>query len=268
MPIYINRVVADADLKICLGGIYPHGSVGFGGGAKLIVPGVAGFATMFYFHTFCPSRGHAVIERQSSNPDHRDAAEAVAGILGLDVIVNIVINSKREVAGVFVGDYVKAHRMGAKLALETYGTKIPEKISQKTDLVVLNCYPLDSDPIQTAKALWVRNHFTNNYTIAINPASDGICYHGLFDQVDYARFVDQKSKQEPMVFTEPKIHSPDQLLVCSEHFPVSDFYKKHSSDLLFRQWNTLVEAIAEKLPDNPKVAVFPCAGIQVPVQDN
>ena len=71
-----------------------------------------------------------------------------------------------------------------------------------------------------------------------------------------------------MVFTEPKIHSPDQLLVYSEHFPVSDFYKKHSSDLLFRQWNTLVEALAEKLPKNPKVAVFPCAGIQVPAQGN
>ena len=192
----------------------------------------------------------------------------MAGILGLDVIVNVVINSKREVAGVFVGDYVKAHRMGAKLALETYGTKIPKKISQETDLLVLNCYPLDSDPIQTTKALWAKNHFTNNYTVAINPACDGICYHGLFDQVDYARFVDQKSSQEPIAFTEPKIHSADQLLVCSEHFPVNDFYKKHSGDLLFRQWSTLVEALAKKLPENPKVAVFPCAGIQVPAQEN
>ena len=124
--------------------------------------------------------------------------------------------------------------------------------------MVLNCYPLDSDPIQTTKALWAKNHFTNNYTVAINPACDGICYHGLFDQVDYARFVDQKLSQEPMAFTEPKIHSADQLLVCSAH----------SGDLLFRQWSTLVEALAEKLPENPKVAVFPCAGIQVPAQEN
>ena len=27
MPIYLNRIVADADFKVCLGGIYPHGSV-------------------------------------------------------------------------------------------------------------------------------------------------------------------------------------------------------------------------------------------------
>ena len=49
LPIYLNAVVADSDLKLCVGGIYPHGSAGFGGGAKLIVPGIAGFATMFYF---------------------------------------------------------------------------------------------------------------------------------------------------------------------------------------------------------------------------
>ena len=97
MPIYLNSVVADADFKICLGGIYPHGAVGFGGGAKLVVPGIAGFATMFYFHTFSPSRGHAVVERKGSEPDHRDFSEAVARVLGLDVIINTVLNRRREI---------------------------------------------------------------------------------------------------------------------------------------------------------------------------
>jgi len=262
LPIYINRVVADADFKICLGGIYPHGSVGFGGGAKLIVPGVSGFATMFYFHTFSPSRGHAVIERRGDEPDHRDVAEAVAKVLELDVIVNVVINSKREVARVFVGDIVKAHRAGAHFALETYGTEILDEIRKETDLVVLNCYPLDSDPIQTGKAFWVRRHFDHAYTIAINPASDGICYHGLFDRVDYARFLKQRADRKPMELP-PPIGTSDQLLVWSEHFPVDDFYKKHPNDILFREWDTLINMLAEKLPQNAKVAVFPCSGIQV-----
>ncbi|MCH8295596.1 hypothetical protein IH992_31315, partial [Candidatus Poribacteria bacterium] len=42
-----------------------------------------------------------------------------------------------------------------------------------------------------------------------------------------------------------------------------DFYKKHPNDILFREWNTLINMLAEKLPANAKVAVFPCAGIQV-----
>ncbi|RKU07614.1 hypothetical protein C6503_24315 [Candidatus Poribacteria bacterium] len=263
MPIYLNRVVADADFKICLGGIYPHGSVGFGGGAKLVVPGIAGFATMFYFHTFSPGRGHAVIERKGSEPDHRDFAEEVAGVLGLDVIVNTVLNSRREICGLFVGDFVQAHRQGAHFALDTYGTEIPETSRKETDLVVLNCYPLDSDPIQTGKALWATHYFEKAYKMALNPASDGICYHGLFEEIDYARFSQQRAERTQSELPPPQLGTQDQLHVWSEHFLVDDFYKKHPGALLFRDLDQLIALFAEKLPSQAKVAVLPSAGIQV-----
>ncbi len=267
MPIYINRIVSDADFKVCLGGIYPHGSVGFGGGAKLIVPGVAGFATMFYFHTFSPSRGHAVIERKGSEPDHRDFSEQVAAIIGLDVIANVVLNSRREICGLFVGDYVQAHRAGAYFALETYGTEIPLQVREETDLAVLNCYPLDSDPIQTGKALWAAGYFKKAYKMVLNPASDGICYHGLFDQIDYNRFLQQRSETEPPELPEPKLGNQDQLHIWSEGFLVDDFFKKHSNALLFRDLEELIELFADKLPEKAKVAVLPSAGIQVLAQE-
>ena len=267
MPIYLNRVVADADFKICLGGIYPHGSVGFGGGAKLIVPGIAGFATMFYFHSFSPSRGHAIIERKGSEPDHRDFSEAVAGVLGLDVIANVVLNSRREICGLFVGDFVQAHRKGAHFALDTYSTEIPEASRKETDLVVLNCYPLDSDPIQTGKALWATRYFEKAHKMALNPASDGICYHGLFDQVDYARFLEQRSEKAQSELPSPQLGTQDQLHVWSEHFLVDDFYKKHAGALLFRDLEQLIALFAERLPSHAKVAVLPSAGIQVLAQE-
>ena len=268
LPIYLNRVVADADFKICLGGIYPHGAVGFGGGAKLVVPGIAGFATMFYFHSFSPSRGHAVIERKGSEPDHRDFAEAVARKLGLDVIANVVLNSRREICGLFVGDFVQAHRKGAHFALDTYGTVIPETSRKETDLVVLNCYPLDADAIQTGKALWAPRYFEKAWTMALNPASDGICYHGLFDQVDYARFRQQREGKTQPELPTPQLGRQAQLHVWSEHFGVDDFYKKHPDALLFRDLAQLIQLFAEKLPADAKVAVLPAAGIQVLAEDN
>ena len=263
MPIYLDRVVADADFKVCLGGIYPHGSVGFGGGAKLVVPGIAGFATMFYFHTFSPGRGHAVIERRGNEPDHRDFSEAVASVLGLDVIANTVLNSRREICGLFVGDFVQAHRKGAHFALDTYGTVIPETSRKETDLVVLNCYPLDSDPIQTGKAMWALSHFEKAYSMALNPASDGICYHGLFEQIDYVRFVQEKEERTESELPTPQLGTQDQLHVWSEHFLVDDFYKKHPGALLFRDLDQLITLFGEKLPAQAKVAVLPAAGIQV-----
>ena len=263
LPIYIDRNVVEAEFKICLGGIYPHGAVGFGGGAKLILPGVSGFATIFYLHTFCPGRGQAVIERRTDEPDHRDAAEDVARLLGLDVVVNAVLNHRREIAGVFVGDFVQAHRQGARFALQVYGTAIPPDLRREADLLVLNCYPLDSDPIQTGKACWPRSYFERARALVINPACDGICFHGLYDQLDYARYLQQREAREPMELPAPQLGTPDQLLIWSEHYPVEDFARKHPKDILFREWDPLTRLLAEELPPDARVAVFPFAVLQV-----
>ena len=271
MPVYFNRTVADADFKICVGGIYPHSSVGFSGGAKLIVPGIAGFTTMFYFHTFPPGRGPANIEGESDEPDRRDCAELAAGVLGLDAIVNVVMNSQREICGLFVGDFIKAHRKGAHFAMDTYSTEIPEANQTESDLVVINCYPLDADAIQLDKALGALTYFENAYTMALYPASDSSCYHGLFDRIDYARYLQQRAERVPPELPTPKIGRRGQLHVWSEYFLTDDFYKEYPASLLFRDLEQLIQQFAEKLPARAKVTVLPVAGIQVlklPVTSN
>ena len=263
MPVYLNPIVADADFKICLGGIYPHSSVGFSGGAKLIVPGIAGFTTMFYFHTFPPGRGPAVIEGQSDEPDRRDSAELAAGVLGLDMIANVVLNSRREICGLFVGDFIKAHRKGAHFAMDTYSTVIPETTRKETDLVIINCYPLDADAIQLDKALAALSYFENTYTIALYPASDSSCYHGLFDRIDYPRYLRQRAEQTPPEAPPQQIGRRGQLHVWSEHFFADDFYKEYPASLLFRDLEELTQLFTEKLPARAKIAVLPVGGIQV-----
>jgi len=41
-PVHINREVMSCDLKISLGAMMPHFGYGFGGGSKMLLPGVAG----------------------------------------------------------------------------------------------------------------------------------------------------------------------------------------------------------------------------------
>lgn len=262
-PLYFHPVVADAEFKMTIGGIYPHGAVGFGGGSKLILPGVAGFATMFHFHTFYPSRGQANIERQGDTPDHRDASEAAARMLGLDVVVNAVINGRREIAGLFVGDFIQAQRTGARFALQIYGTEIPEDLRREVDLVVVNAYPLDSDPIQSSKAVWPRKYFEKAYMVVVNPAVDGICYHGLFDRIDWQRFNAQRLARPPLEDPQPVLGRPDQALIYSDNFPVHDFARKHPNDILVRKWETALDLLRPALPARAKVAVFPVSGVQV-----
>ncbi len=262
-PLYFDPVVADAEFKMTIGGIYPHGSVGFGGGSKLILPGVSGFATMFHFHTFYPARGQANIERTGAIPDHRDASEAAAGVLGSDMVVNVVLNGRREIAGVFVGDFIQAHRAGAHFALRTYGTVIPQNLRREADLVVVNAYPLDSDPIQTSKALWAAKYFDHAYTVAVNPAVDGICYHGLFDRIDFGRFQQQVAERTFMGDPEPKLQRRDQVILYSESFPVHDFERKFPTGILVRDRERVIGLLSDVLPERAKVVVFPCSGIQV-----
>lgn len=263
-PVYINRTVADADFKICLGGIYPHSSVGFSGGAKLIVPGTAGFPSMYYFHTFPEGRGPAVIEGQSDEPDRRDTIEMAAAMLGLDAIANVVLNSRREICGLFVGDFIKAHRKGAHFAKDTYKTEISESTRTESDLVVINCYPLDADAIQLDKALAAFSYFEDAYTIALYPATDGTCFHGLFDRLDYPRYLKQKAEHIPSKSSPAlKLGRRSQLHVWSEHFDRDDFYKEYPSSLLFRDLDQLIQLLTDELPTHAKVAVLPVAGIQV-----
>lgn len=262
-PLYFDPWVVDAEFKMTIGGIYPHGAVGFGGGSKLILPGVSGFATMFNFHTFYPPRGQGNIERSGEVPDHRDASEAAARKLGLDLVVNMVINSRREIAGVFVGDFVQAQRQGAHFASDIFGTTIPDELRAETDLVVVNAYPLDADPIQTGKALWCRAQFAKARFVAVNPAVDGICYHGLFDRIDWQRYRAQLDARTPIPDPELQLADRDQVIIWSENYPAHDFPRKQPKDLLVRKWETVLELLEPVLPERATVAVFPCSGLQI-----
>lgn len=263
-PVYINRIVAEAEFKICVGGIYPHGAVGFGGGSKLIVPGVAGFATMFHFHSFSASRGQGNIERQGDVRDHRDVSEDVARRIGLDLVVNCVITSRRKIAGLFVGDFVQAQRTGARFAQRTYSTHIPESLRQEADLLICNAYPLDADPIQGVKSLWARSLFTKNpYAVVLNPASDGIFYHGLHQRLPWPQYLMRKAEAEAVADADAVVGGPENLIVVSEHFLASEFPIRHGDGVLFRRWEPAIEQLAEKLPTDATVAVFPSAAVQI-----
>ena len=277
-PVYVNRIVAEAEFKICVGAILPHGAVGFGGGAKLIVPGVAGFATIHHFHSFSATRGQGNIERQKAPEgeagdatlidggvrDHRDVSEDVARRIGLDMIVNCVLTGRRQIAGVFVGDFVKAHRAGARFGQRVYGTHIPNRLRQEADLLVCNAYPMDADPIQGDKSLWAVPYFEREpYRVILNAASDGIYYHGAGQQLPWSRYLKGRAENGASPDPQAVIDGPGSLLILSEQFKAAEFLTRHKDDLLFRNWETLIEQLAAILPADATVVVFPNASAQI-----
>lgn len=178
-PVHLNRRFLEADLRIVIGGVIPHNETGYGGGAKMVVPGVAGKLTIAHFHGALPPRPAGRLEPEGGRLDRRAWAEAVARHVGVDFAVCCVVNSRAELAGVHVGDVVDAHRAAARRAAAVGRTPVPAELAGRAAAVLVNAWPLDTDPIQMAKSITVADKLPASLTIAVNRASDGIFYHGM-----------------------------------------------------------------------------------------
>ena len=178
-PVYLNRYFLDADLRIVVGSVIPHSETGFGGGAKMVVPGVSGRLTIAHFHGALPPRPAGKLESTGDGLDRRDWAEAVANHVGVHAAVCAVINSRRELAGLYVGDVVQAYLAAARRARKICQTVILKSLAAGADIVAVSTYPLDTDPIQMSKSIDIGRKLSAPLTVVLNSASDGIFYHGM-----------------------------------------------------------------------------------------
>ena len=148
--LWLNKLVAGADLVVSEGFVEPHFFAGFSGGRKSILPGVAGRKTVLYNHnaTFI----HAPQARQgilADNPIHRDMAFA-AQTAKLGFILNVLLDGDKRIIAAFAGDSVKAHEAACALCLKQ--TSVP---AAEADIVVTSNggYPLDQNVYQCVKGL-------------------------------------------------------------------------------------------------------------------
>ena len=127
-PLYINREVMSADLKIAIGSILPHAFNGFGGGGKNILPGVSGIETIHANHTRVvqdlKDRGVGFVgnlglrENSKMKDEIADAVKAVK----LDYLINVLPNSSREPVDLVAGDPDLAYEKGVAAARKMYIT--------------------------------------------------------------------------------------------------------------------------------------------------
>lgn len=150
-PVYINKTVADADLRVLVGTIEPHPHAGFGGGFKNILPGVAGVETIAANHAICASPRYFFMlgSDPANNPMRLDLEQAGSMLKGDTFIVNTVLNAQMQIIGLVAGDPVKAHRLGVKLAARVFGVKIPAQ----AHVVITDSFPMDIDLRQGVKAV-------------------------------------------------------------------------------------------------------------------
>jgi len=150
-PIWIDRIYVDADLKIAASLVEPHLMAGYSGGRKAICPGIMGVDTMRVLHgpelMGHPKSAEGII---ADNPFHRQALE-VAQKVGVDFTVNVAMNARREITGIFCGHLEKAHAEGVRFVKEQNGACLEEPV----DIVITTSagFPLDLTFYQAVKGL-------------------------------------------------------------------------------------------------------------------
>ena len=175
-PVDIVEEVAKADRRICLGNIEYHYFAGYSGGAKAIMPGVSTRAAIQSNHTMMVDP-LACAGNIATNPLRQDIEEA-ADICGVDFILNVVLDEKKQIIKAVAGDVTKAHRAGCAFLDSLYEKKIP----QRADIVIVSQggAPKDLNLYQTQKALDNAKHAVKKGGTIILV---GACQEGLGEHV-------------------------------------------------------------------------------------
>jgi nickel-dependent lactate racemase len=141
VEVWFNREFMTCDLKIGIGCITPHVHVGFGGGAKIIMPGVAGIETINQFHNqLFRDQSLAGLGNFEKNI-MRAECDAAGDLAGLNFKIDCLINRKGQITNLFSGPFRATHTAGAEEGKDHYG--IPS--SKGYDIVVCNSYAKASE---------------------------------------------------------------------------------------------------------------------------
>ncbi|HYW00669.1 MAG TPA: nickel-dependent lactate racemase [Candidatus Acidoferrum sp.] len=149
IPAIVNREVVDADFVLSVGNIVPHNAAGWGGGAKMILPGVSGEESVGRLHIAAGRvRPIAGLVATLDNPMRHDIT-AIGKKAGLKAIVNTVLNNEDEVVQVVAGEPEQAFNEGVKTARNVFC----QRVSELADIIIFSTYPADIDYWQAMKAL-------------------------------------------------------------------------------------------------------------------
>ncbi len=257
-PLYLNRDFLSADLKINVGSILPHGDAGFGGGAKMTVPGVAGIETLYGNHRSDNGYARGINLLPESGNVLRSDIEDAARMGKLSAIVNVLYNPQLDIVGCVVGDFIKAHRAGVEIARRVYSTQVPHN----WDICVLSAYPKDSEFIQSPNAwnIWhsastpiVHEKGTVLLCVA---SSEGQGVHFLAGpNMKLAR--SKKSRLYPWLHDRTLLHfSPGVSPKDLEHLG-------DDGTSLCRSWDETLSQLSHLHGKRARVAVFPCSAMQL-----
>lgn len=276
-PIYVNRTYLESDLKIGIGTILPHPIAGFSGGSKIVVPGVCGGETIRYLHDYTQCYQHDYHGGPGKRVGwaqnvFRREIDAVCDIVGLDFLVNVVLNPKREILELFAGDWKTVYMRGAGMVSECY------KVAPvRADVIVANTYPFDTDMRYMLRGFWPLSTGNPKATkVVIGFGAGGL---GVFGSKNTAGSLPPRLRKRLKKFRPRHILNEFKIganilrkmirkrdleyLIFSPGIKDEDLVKSLPKSMCFDRWENVLAEITRRNPQkNLTVAIYPYAPLQ------
>ena len=152
VPVGLNRLFVEADVKIATGLVEPHFMAGYSGGRKVIAPGVAHHETIRTFHSArFMEHPLATSCNLEGNPLHDTQLEIVEMLDGPVLGLNTVLDEHRHLIHATFGDIIQSHLQAVDFARASCELKVGRKF--KTIVTTSAGYPLDKTYYQTVKGM-------------------------------------------------------------------------------------------------------------------
>jgi len=260
--IQIDTYYAKADVKVTLSGLKAHGTPGYGGGPKLVLPGLSGIKTIKFMHETIKRSPRPRTDadgvpfiRVWENEQRQDMIEA-ARLASVDFSVQMVYNQERKLVNVVAGDIVRAHHRAARFAVNHLATDY----ATECDVIVVNAYPKGGQLHEQFG--WGMQGLKEGGSMVIinqNPMGESVWHY-----LDEERFNQGKSFFAQRDGRKRRFPQAKQVLIYSQYLQKRELDNPYFPPEAqgFRSWNEVIAKIRTEQKGDLKVGIYPYAGIQ------
>ena len=267
-PVWVNRLVVEADRRIGIGHIGPSPYAGYSGGSKLIIPGVASLDTI--------NANHSLVPLGFRRPGHVDVPcrldiEEAAALVRLDVVVDVVLCQDERTAGAFAGTPARVFQEGLALARQVHEVTSPGEL----DVVITSGWPYDLDLYQAVRAVEYADAVVREGGSILLVAA---CPDGVGDEEFYHLLADPRKRPDDFLrdivrrngkvtfsvlgYCLARIKAEKRLYIVTEGIPDADL-----KAMGFRHPTSLqagVDTLLREYGPQARAAVFPMGSSTIP----
>jgi lactate racemase len=249
-----NAEVMKCDLKIGIGSIVPHIMAGFGGGSKIVLPGVASYETITALHA--PRKGNfkntvSGMGALADNPRRKDIDEAAA-IAGLDIKIDALVNYWGETAELFAGAPKAEYSAALAAAKNHYLTEQ----SKEADIVIANSFAKASEAISGLMIAFPSVKKGGDVVLIAN-APDGQATHYLMGP-----FGNSTAGKLQLQMKVPD--NVNRLIIFNEYPEIASgrYLEDSEKVIMLDRWEDVMALLIQNHGAGTKAAIYPNADIQ------